>query len=884
MADQAARITRLIQRSDALPWGRETTAALGEAIALADAAGEEQLAHAARMRLVQNAQMVDDTELVLATFAVCDDAYRRDPLRFPANPAEMKLPGLDYPFADLYWMWKWVPGLLMNHPRFDRTTVEEALDDLEDTYARAGITSRAVPQNRFTWALQRGDEPAIRRWRDALATLPDDDYSDCAACSREDLIDAALHLGDDDRALEVLAEVVDGGFSCAEQPARALSRCLAPLARRGDADAVRRGVAEILANLDMVTANLGAAGRLVTFLAQAGRADRGLAIARRALPLMGEQPLNGGGQLSLLTALAVCCGALVEQGHGTWPMPQCDDPALRPWFVADAPHTVASVAATARVRAEELARAFDARDGSDRTSRDLARALAEGATERFTIDLDLPPDPGAAFLATDGDPGLLFRLGDAPVPVPADASDALRIATHLCRGHRYAESVEVLRTWLPRLDDPVARAAAVHRLGVALANGPRAAEVDTAALGADLVRALEPLGWPEAQQVFTDLGAAAFVAGPSLDAQQASALIDAWQDAGLSAGAVGLGASFLLEDLDPGDPRLPALGEAGHAAWRRLGAHPAWPAPRQAPIRVRAQRGPEPGATALDDLVEQALAEGADGLDAAILWSFRSRAATDPGQAFDAALTAFRLATPWAAAGLRAQLAGALLVAALQAGRGSEVIATAAHLRQLAPSLPPGFAVEVLSLVQSCLLDVRQVALAEAAASEALELLPLVDPPHPGQAGGVHRLAAAVAREAGDTARAIELSLTAADLFADAGDVLAASEAAAEAGFLQLGRAHAQQAGQLAETILELLADHPDAWAHHLRGRHLLALAAGRVPDLPPAVVEQAFADALALAGHPPTEADADLAASVAEELTEAHARWLRHQPPREES
>lgn len=887
MADRAAQITRLIQKSDQLPWGRECGAVLGEAITLADAAGEEQLAYAARMRLIGNAQVLDDGELVLATFAVCEEAHRRDPLRFPANPGDMKLRGLDYVFSDLNWMWKWIPSLLMSNPRFTREDIEASLAGMTEAYAKAGISSRAVPQRHLLWALQRGDLAAVRHWRDDATTLPDDEYSDCEACSRDDLIDAAFRLGEVDRGMAILQEIIDGGFECVEQPAIALSRCLAPLARRGDADGVRRGVAEILDNLDHVSANLGAAGRLVAFLTQVGQPERALVMARRALPLMADQSINAAGHLSLLTALTITCTELVAQGKGEWPMPQCDEPRLKQWFGSDRDHTVASVAEVSRAQAERLAEAFDTRDRSDWSTRELERHLTEGAHERFTIDLDLPPDPAAAFMASDGDPSLLFRIGDTPAPVPTDAADALRIATQLCRGGRMEETTDLLRVWLPRLEDAPARAGGVHRLGVALAHGPQRGEVDPAALTADLVVALEPLGWPEAIRVFTDLGLIAFDP-TAVDTPGATALVDAWQAAGLSREAVGLGASFLLEDLDPADPRLPELGDAGRAAWLRLGSHPAWPAPRWAAVRARVHAASAGERTAGVNpalpFLDEALAEEPEGVDATHLWAWRAAATTDPQEAADHALAAFRVGAPWSGVEQRAGLTARLLAACSLAGRTSEVIATSAHLRQLAPALAPSRAVDMITLALQGLSAAGQGSLAADTASEALDLLSLVDPPNPGQAATVHDLVATTLRGVPHEADALEHLLTAADLFAEAGDPLSAADAAARAGFLHLGRANAHQAGRLAETILEILADHPHAWREHLRARHLLALAAVRLPEAPREAVEQALQDALALAAQPPTEADTELAAGVTTELTEAQTRWLRNQTPRKES
>lgn len=888
MNDAAARITRLIQRSDRAEWGRECGGLLAEAITLADAAGEEQLAYAARMRQVSNATMMDDAELVLATFAVCDDAHRRDPLRFPADPKRMRLPGLGYDFADLHWMWKWIPTILMAHPRFGHADVEDSLAGLEETYRAAGLTSQAVPQRHLNWAVIRGDADAIRHWRDVAAALPPDDNADCEACSRSTLIEAALHLDDTPAALTLLDEIVDGDFGCAEEPAVALSHMLPTLAREGRPDAVRTAVAEILANQEVVTAHLGAAGRLVAFLTQAGQPERALVIARRALPKMGERPLNGTGQLALLTGLAVACDALVARGNGSWPVPQADDTALGPWLAADEPHTVSSLADAARRAAHDLAAAFDARNGTDRHARTLADTLAQVDHGGFDLDLGLPPDAAAAFVATDGDPGLLFRLSDAPVPVPADGDDALRIATELVRGGRHAEAVDVARVWLPRLEDPAARAAMVYRLGAALVGLPPEAGVDPDAVTADLCAAVEALGWPEGAAILAEVGPWAFRPLAAAEAPAAHSLVKRWLVEDRPEEAIGFGVAFLRGALTDMEPRhLAELGDAAGAAWsRRLGGQPAWWSVQRAPILLRAVASEADAAHRAEvlRLVDAAL-EDATGMDAATLWSQRAELAHDPEDRVNAALNAYRHTVEWAGASQRALFAVQLLQVCGAADRFSEVMAVASFLRRLAPSLPPAWAGEALRAASLALLAADADADAAEAADEAIAALDLAADPEPTLAAVAHLARAEAAQRLREPRVAIDHLLRAADLHVAAEQPVAAADAALEAAFAHLALGSPADAGELAETVLGLVADQAGAWEQRLRAHHAFALAAARVGDAaPPETVETAFDEALALAASPPPEVDAETADALAERVRTDKARWLTYRGRHDEA
>lgn len=888
MTDAAARITRLIQRSDRVEWGRECAGLLAEAITLADAAGEEQLAYAARMRQISNATMMDDAELALTTFAVCEDAHRRDPLRFPADPKQMRLSGLGYDFADLHWMWKWIPTILMAHPRFTSADVEDSLAGLEDAYRTAGLTSQAVPQRHLNWALIRGDAAAIRHWRDVAAALPPDDNADCGACSRSTLIEAALQLDDAPTAVTLLDEIVDGDFGCAEEPAVALSHMLPTLAREDRPDAVRTAVAEILFNQEVVTAHLGAAGRLVAFLTQAGQPERALVIARRALPKMAERPLNGTGQLALLTGLAVACDALVTRGNGGWPVPQADDAGLGPWLAADEPHTVATLADAARRAAHELAAAFDARNRTDHHTRALTDTLAQAGDEHFALDLELPPDAAAAFVATDGDPALLFRLSDAPVPVPTDGDDALRITTDLVRGGRHAEAIDVARVWLPRLEDPAARAAMVYRLGAALVGLPPEAGVDPDAVTADVCAAVEALGWPEGAAILAEVGPWAFRPVADAEAPAAQRLVKRWLAEGRPEEAIGFGVAFLrgaLTDMEP--HHLAELGDAAGAAWsQHLGGQPAWWSVQRAPILLRAAAT---GADAADraelvGLIDAALTD-ATGMDAAALWSQRAELADDANELADATLNAYRHTVAWAGASQRALFAVQLLRACSVAERSSEVMAVASFLRQLAPSLPPAWAGETLRAASMALLVAQADADAAQAADESIAALEVAEDPQPALAAGAHLARAEAAQRLREPRVAIDHYLRAADLHVAAEQPLAAADAALEAAFIHLSLGRPTDAGELAETVLGLVADHPGAWEQRLRAHHAYALAAARLGDAAPSeTVEAAFDEALALAASPPTDVDAETAGVLAERVRTDKARWLTYRGRHDEA
>lgn len=383
-------IVDLIGRAEATPWGAECGALLGEAIALADAAGEEQLAYAARLRLVANASMTHDNELAMATFAICEQTHSTDPLKYPGRTAELDL-GLPPDYNDLYWMWKWVPGWLISTPMFSAADVEQSLTDLANAYQRAGVPGMAVAQRHLDWAVERADLPQIAHWLGVAASLPSDSYSDCNACWLCNQMVALLLLGEVETALRRLDEIITGGFNCAEEPARAYSFVLAELVAAGRLDDARRGLKLIMHSQRGLPDNHAIMGRAMIFLTRCGHSQRALTIGRRCLARVAAAPLRTDAHELLFTALAVAGAAETAAGRGDRLVPEADEPALTKYLGKTKGTTVAMLAQRAETAARNLAEKFDRRNGTNAHTDTLEKNLAAP-----TIDVVLPPPPDAA--------------------------------------------------------------------------------------------------------------------------------------------------------------------------------------------------------------------------------------------------------------------------------------------------------------------------------------------------------------------------------------------------------------------------------------------------------------------------------------------------------
>jgi len=230
MTSYATRIRALFDDIDRTPWGPEERALVAEAVALAQESGDERLEYEARLRQTSSANMAGDTDLMLTSFAWCLAHHDGDPERFPA---------VLEPAGDLLWQYKWMAGALSNSPEFAPAQIAAVLDDMHEHYRRAGVGESGVLMARFedAWSAGRVEEAtALQR---TLEATPRDDYSHCDACVRSQFAGFFAETGREDDAIRLVQEMIDGGFSCGEEPEHALARILLPYLRAGMLDQAR---------------------------------------------------------------------------------------------------------------------------------------------------------------------------------------------------------------------------------------------------------------------------------------------------------------------------------------------------------------------------------------------------------------------------------------------------------------------------------------------------------------------------------------------------------------------------------------------------------------------------------------------------------------------
>lgn len=396
MTDRTTRFRQLLDEIDSTPWGPHEQSLTAEAVALAQELGDEQLEYQARMRQTASANMGGLTDVMLTSFAWCLAHHDADPLRFPLD--------IDNGAADLMWQFKWMAATLRASPAFSSEQIAAVLDDMEAHYRRAGIGMSGVLTARFedAWASGRIDE--AERLRGLLETTRRDDYSHCDACGRSQNAGFFAATDRDEQAIRLVEEMIEGGFSCGEEPEHALSRVLLPYLRAGRLDDARSAHLRSYRLAKDNPDNLGIVANHIVFAAVTGNEARALSLVERHLPWLAHDPLNVDGHFALLSAIAFALDRVVAVGHADATVRGADAAALAPFFGdREGWWTASALADAASAAADRIGAEFDARDGSDWHAQRRAR-MRTLADTRWDV-----PVRSDAFAV------------DAPSPEPQDA-------------------------------------------------------------------------------------------------------------------------------------------------------------------------------------------------------------------------------------------------------------------------------------------------------------------------------------------------------------------------------------------------------------------------------------------------------------------------------
>ncbi|WP_405439585.1 tetratricopeptide repeat protein [Streptomyces avidinii] len=322
----------------------------------AETSGDRALFREALDNLINAYLYSAESPKILVPFARLLQEYDKDPGAFSEWEAHA-----------LFWQFKWVATAISDSPGIPLESATGWLDEMERRYRIAGYSERPVREAEMWLADAIGEderaERAFRRWLAADR----DNMSDCRACELNGQGQYAVLHGNDAESLELWRPVLDGDLTCAEEPHRLLATSLLPLLRLGRADEARshhlRGYRMARGNESL----LPSVGKHIEFCTLTGNEPRGLEIlaehAAHVAPLA-----NLDDRLAFHGGILVLLRRLKELGHGQTPAVPYDG----------SPRTVAELYEVLYAGCLDIARQFDARNGTTRVSdRFLARVGRE---------------------------------------------------------------------------------------------------------------------------------------------------------------------------------------------------------------------------------------------------------------------------------------------------------------------------------------------------------------------------------------------------------------------------------------------------------------------------------------------------------------------------
>ncbi|MFB7977468.1 hypothetical protein [Streptomyces vinaceus] len=349
-------------------------------VGAAEAIGDGPLFRTALDNLINAYLWSAESSKMLVPFARLLQEYDKDPGAFDRWDAH-----------SLFWQFKWVATAISDSPEIPLPSAVGWLDEMERRYRIAGYSERPVRESEMWLADAIGDDDRAERAHRAWLAAERDDMSDCHACELNGQGAYAVLRGDDARALELWQPVLAGERTCAEEPHRLFATSLLPLLRLGRFDEARshhvRGYRMARGNESL----LPSIGKHIEFCALSGNESRGLEILAEHAAHM--SPLvNVDDQLAFHGGILVLLRRLTELGHGRSPAVPYDG----------VPHTVSELYEVLRASSLEIARRFDARNGTTRVSdRFLARIEREPLVDVLPLGVrsSALPRPAAAVTA-----------------------------------------------------------------------------------------------------------------------------------------------------------------------------------------------------------------------------------------------------------------------------------------------------------------------------------------------------------------------------------------------------------------------------------------------------------------------------------------------------
>ena len=407
------------------PWGPIRSSLTAEAVAWADALGDEGLAIDARLALSEAYRKGNEEWRALAPFVWVLARHEVRPDLFDAD--RLRATNLKY---------AWAVPVAADNPGMPAARLRELVSDMEEFHRARGGSMRAVHAARHHVARMLGLEEEAQAELAAWRAAPRDPASEREGCdSMPQVVWASLHE-DWQTAVAAAVPALRGDIDDSAQPHRLCGAALVALLASGRPRAAWRAHVSSYRSLRTDTLALDYLPDHLEYLALSGRVGRGLKVLRE----FGRR-IGGAGSartlMRLLLGTALVLREAVRAGRGEEPLgfavPVESVWCLGPGIPASTPLREARELAAGWARA--VAARYDRRNGnavvSDRLERRLNREpitgdeeiTARGALAAAGVELMEPGEelPEALSAAAPGPPGLDGAAGPDAAAGPAAA-------------------------------------------------------------------------------------------------------------------------------------------------------------------------------------------------------------------------------------------------------------------------------------------------------------------------------------------------------------------------------------------------------------------------------------------------------------------------------
>lgn len=322
------------------PYGSARSARTEELVETAERLGLDDALPTTMLELLSAYEYGDEVRKSPVLFSRILKLYKEHPEHFN-----------DWATHRVFWCFKWITSSLLSVPEMPLAAIEGWIGQMREHFAAEDKPLVAVYTSRYHLAAHTGVDVDLSY--ELWATRPRDEFSDCEACEARNRGVYWVGKGDDARALLEWQPVLDGKLGCAEEPAATISRALLPLVREGRLeDAVSFHRSGYRATKGKVSMD-AEVSRHLEFLALTGNRARGLELLAENRGRF-DSTTDAANRLAFLGGVRVLLTRLVAEDGADVPVP---GPGGRTYPAAE-------LLAEATAQSDELARRFDARNGT----------------------------------------------------------------------------------------------------------------------------------------------------------------------------------------------------------------------------------------------------------------------------------------------------------------------------------------------------------------------------------------------------------------------------------------------------------------------------------------------------------------------------------------